>query len=231
MLPLSNELESCWCQKLLDSAHAPKAWFNQGLPGCKPGWPTRLLWFSNQANQTLPNVQKAWLIMVFLVSLVYLRTRKTRLKPGLWNSEWTMLTRLEPYVQKAWLTMVFLVSLVSLVYLRTRKTRLKPGLWNSEWTMLTRLEPYVQKAWLTMVFLVSLVSLVYLRTRKTRLKPGLWNSEWTMLTRLKPYVKKAWLTMVFPSLSKLVWHHLSRVIQVYSFQCTKILNSKPSVCH
>ena len=44
--------------------------------------PTRLFWFSNQAYQTLPNVQKAWLTRAFLeslVSLVILRTRKTRL--------------------------------------------------------------------------------------------------------------------------------------------------------
>ena len=106
-----------------------KSLVNRGIPGKRGnfGYPknqenqtlTRLLKFlMNQAYQTLPYVQKAWLTRVFLVSLVslvILRTRKTRLKPGSWNSKWTTLTRLEPYVQKAWLTRVFLVSLARLV--------------------------------------------------------------------------------------------------------------------
>ena len=44
--------------------------------------PTRRFWLSNQAYQTLTYVQKAWLTRLFLVSLVSLviiRTRKTRL--------------------------------------------------------------------------------------------------------------------------------------------------------
>ena len=89
---------------LPDFTTCAKSLDNQGIPTRK----TRLE----------PNVQKAWLTRIFLVSLVslvILRTRKTRLKPGSWNSEWTTLTRLEPYVQKAWLTRVFLVSLARLV--------------------------------------------------------------------------------------------------------------------
>ena len=58
---------------------APKAWLNQGASLVEP---TRLFWLSNQAYQTLPYAQKAWLTRVFLVSLVSLviiRTRKTGL--------------------------------------------------------------------------------------------------------------------------------------------------------
>ena len=99
---------------------APKAWLNHGLPGCKPGLTNQT--FLLIVKQGLPDLaicaKSQWLTRVFLVSLVslvILRTRTTRLKPGSWNSEWTTLTRLEPYVQKAWLTMVFLVSLARLV--------------------------------------------------------------------------------------------------------------------
>ena len=103
---------------------APKAWLNQGLPGCKLGW----------TNQTFLVFQPGLLdLTICAKSLV---NQGIPGKPGYpKNQENQILTRL----LKIWMNFTicakslvyqgiqYLVSLVSVVILRTRKTRLKPG--------------------------------------------------------------------------------------------------------